>query len=834
MIGFFIVISIGGAGVHYPVLSMIDEIVAVAALCWLVPQLASLKMPAMTVAALLLLIAVLLLPVLQLVPLPWGLWTALPGRALAAAIRTHAGLAGSASPLSLRPGATLQALLALLPPAAAFVAVTFLDARGRIAVLRALAAAAVLSAILGALQLASGGEGPFTLFDSAHRDDAIGLFVNHNHSATFLLIGIVAALVPGPADRECGGWQGPAAIGVATLLALAVLGTTSRTGLLTVVPVLLLGSYLRAPAMWRRWRLFAGLAALVLFAFALAQTPPGQTTLARFATVSQDGRQDFWANTLYAIGQFLPWGSGLGTFTTIYATVEPLDQMASPIVNHAHNDYLELALEGGLPVLVLMVAALGLTALAFVRALPRGGKTASQPLPLTIAAAGIVAILLMHSADDYPLRMPALSVPFAACIAMLFPRGRRRRDRRDRPGLAWAGGAACLAIGAALAWQAARVGMSSHFLRRDAPARALGWWPGNDAALSRLAAKRALFGDWRGSRQAARDALAQAPMDATALRAFGLAEAAMRDEAVAGRAMLLGGQLGWRDIPTQLWLIQRALDLGDPAVAVQRADAVLRQDQQTALLFGALRGLLANAGGRAALADQLALRPTWRAAFLTGLAGDARVRGADVAELYRLLAAGRAPADAAESASLLDRLWRAGRFRDARAIWQAAGGDGWIADGGFERSGSDVRGIGPFTWQPAGLLGAEIGIGVPDHAWRGRALHVVSQGIGAGAVVRQRLVLLAGAYTLRFVVRAEGGAASRPSWAIACAPGFAAAAAAGPATWSAARDGWARGEIGFTIGTDCAGQELRLILAPAHDPQSIWVDDVAIAAADHE
>lgn len=825
-------IALGGAGVSYPWLSAMPLLIAIAALCWLLPKLARRRIPAITLAALLGLLAVVLLPLLQLVPLPWDVWTALPGRSLAAAIRTQAGLAGSASPLSLRPDATLQALLALLPPCAAFVAVVLLDERGRIAVLRALVALALLSAILGALQLASGGTGSSALFDSAHRGDALGLFVNHNHSATFLLIGMVAAAVPATLDgRGRAGGQWPAALGIIALLALAVLGTTSRTGLLTLAPVLLLCSYLRFPGAWRSKWLLAGSILLAAAVVALAQTPLAQTSLARFDTVDQDGRHLFWANTLYAIGLFLPWGSGLGSFTTIYPMVEPLDQLRVPIVNHAHNEYLELALEGGIPALVLIAGGLGLAGFAFVRALPRRGASPWQARPLTLAAGAIVAIVLLHSVVDYPLRMPALSIAFAACLAMLFPRGRRGRGAGLRPRAFGLVTALCLGVGLLLAWQVVQVAAASRLLLRGVPAQALRWQPGRAEAWSGLAAWRARGADWDGSAQAARTALAQAPLDAVAVRVLGLAAAATQREESAGRLMLLGGQLGWRDVPTQLWLIQRALELQDPLVAVQRADGLLRQQQQTALLFGQLRRLLGDATGSKAVANALALRPTWRQAFLASLGHDAQLRGDDIGRLYRELAAGGVPVDTIESGPLLDGLWRAGRYQEARAIWRAAGSTGLIGDPGFEQGAGDLRGIGPFSWQSASTFGVRAGIDTPGSAWRGRALRVESSGIGTGPAVRQRLVLAPGAYVLRFVVRLDGETVARPSWEMACAPGFAAPAASPEASWMDAGRGWLRGELRFDIGEGCLAQELRLVVPPAKGGWSAWLDDVGISSA---
>ncbi|WP_084582919.1 O-antigen ligase family protein [Sphingomonas azotifigens] len=828
--GILLSMAFGGAGVSYPILSTLIEIIAIGTLCWLVPKLAEVKIAPITWAALLVLLAVLLLPAVQLIPLPWSIWSELPGRDLAAAIRTQAGLAGSPNPLSLRPESTMQDVLALLPPAAAFVSVLFLDERGRVGVLRALVAMALLSAVLGALQLAYGGAGLFAPFDSAHRGDALGLFVNHNHSATFLLIGMVAASVPRLFDgRGRPGAQWPAALGVVTLLALAVLGTTSRTGLLTLPIALLLFAYLRFPRAWNwRWVLF-GAVVLAAIAFAVAQTSLAQTTLARFTVVDQDSRQIFWANTLYAIGQFFPWGSGFGTFTAIYPAIEPLDEVVVPIVNHAHNDYLELALEGGLPALVLMAAGLCLIVTALVRALARSEATRWQSRSLTIAAAAIVAIVLLHSADDYPLRMSAISVPFAACIGMLLPRGRRRRSRRVRPATLWVRRGLGLGAGLVLGWQAVSIGAASWLLLRDAPAQAVQWRSGNAEAWSRLATQRGLVSDWSGSADAARIALGRDPMNAAAVRALGLAEAAAHRTDVAGQLMLLAGQLGWRDVPTQLWLIRRSIELNDPLVAVQRADGLLRQDQQTALLFGELRHLLADQASRAAVAKELALRPVWRQAFLASLGTEATVGGEEVASLFRQLAALGAPVDAAEAAALLDGLWRAGRYPEVDTVWRAAGGSGLLVDGGFERSGSELRGIGPFTWQAAGLLGTRVAIETPENAWQGKALLIETRSIATGVAARQRLVLAPGGYALRFLLRDSGPVAMRPAWAIACGPAFPVRAPPLPATWAAAPRGWLQGEVRFAIDADCSAQELRLIVQAARDLQSSWIDDVAIS-----
>src|SRR5690606_4034235 len=65
--------------------------------------------------------AIAALPLLQLIPLPPGLWTALPGRSEPALALELAGIAPGWTPLSLVPERTWRSFLALLPPAATFL-----------------------------------------------------------------------------------------------------------------------------------------------------------------------------------------------------------------------------------------------------------------------------------------------------------------------------------------------------------------------------------------------------------------------------------------------------------------------------------------------------------------------------------------------------------------------------------------------------------------------------------------------------------------------------------------------------------------------------------------
>jgi O-antigen ligase len=104
---------------------------------------------------------------------------------------------------------------------------------------------------------------------------------------------------------------------------------------------------------------------------------------------------------------FWPWGSGLGSFEKIYQVFEPAHLLAPSYMNHAHNDWLELILTGGLPSLVLV--ALGVLIWLSCAVKLVFGRAADPLSPLRKAGLVIVLILALASLTDYPLRTPALS-----------------------------------------------------------------------------------------------------------------------------------------------------------------------------------------------------------------------------------------------------------------------------------------------------------------------------------------------------------------------------------------------------------------------------------------
>lgn len=102
-----------------------------------------------------------------------------------------------------------------------------------------------------------------------------------------------------------------------------------------------------------------------------------------------------------AVVDHWPYGSGLGTFAQVYVEYEPRSNLSAQYVNHIHNDFVELAFEGGL----LAVIALVLYVVRLVMSFSRN--------PLSLAAFVAILAVLAHSVVDYPLRTMAIALLFA-------------------------------------------------------------------------------------------------------------------------------------------------------------------------------------------------------------------------------------------------------------------------------------------------------------------------------------------------------------------------------------------------------------------------------------
>jgi O-antigen ligase len=376
----------------------------------------------------------LVLVVAQLIPLSPSLWRALPGREPVALGLTALGYPLPSLPLSLAPEESLQSAFGIIPPLAAMLAVIVIRAHRERWIAGAVILGALASVLLGALQSASPGPEAWVYIYKYTSPGAVGFFSNRNHMATLLL-----AAIPFAAALFAAGH--PQLRSRTVAIAMVVLG---GGGLLLILAGLVLNGSLAALAMagpvvafsallvptgWKYRRIVIPVAALA-FVVAIAVLATSWIRSAAPVNVQTDSlysRGQIWALTMQAIGSTFPFGTGLGTFTGVYALHENPAATTVAWVNHAHNDYLELLLETGVPGLLLMLAFLAWFVVQTVRVW-RSPFASLFGKAATIAAAAMLA----HSIVDYPLRTTALAVLFGACVGMMAQPPRQSRSDEAR------------------------------------------------------------------------------------------------------------------------------------------------------------------------------------------------------------------------------------------------------------------------------------------------------------------------------------------------------------------------------------------------------------------
>jgi O-antigen ligase len=378
--------------------------------------------------------AAIALALFQIVPLPPNVWGSLPGRA--PIILGYATLEYPTpwQPLSWAPQKTLQAAYAFVPPIAVMLAIILPRTHRERSIAGVVIIGALGSVVLGALQMASIGPESWSYIYKYTNPGAVGFFSNRNHMATLLLSALpfAAALFAAghPHVRSRSTAVTMAAMGAGgVLLILAGLALNGSLAALALAVPVMAFSVLLLPFGWRHRGFvipIAGLAFAVSLAV-LATSWAGSVVAGNPQLDSVYSRGQIWSLTLKAIGNTFPFGTGLGTFTGVYAMQENPATVTVAWVNHAHNDYLELMLETGLPGLLLMIAFLGWFVFQTVR-IWRAPFSGLYAKAATIAASA----MLVHSIVDYPLRTTAMAVVFGACLGMMAGPPRQRRSDEAR------------------------------------------------------------------------------------------------------------------------------------------------------------------------------------------------------------------------------------------------------------------------------------------------------------------------------------------------------------------------------------------------------------------
>jgi O-antigen ligase len=418
--------------------NMLLQLFGLALIAWAALAPAPARMPGDQRQLLILALLSLIVVLIQLIPLPPGLWQQLGPRKMIADGYRVLGLAPTSQSLSVAPYDSISSLLLFIPGLAMLAATLRLGARPLLLVI-VLVAATLAGVLLGALQVSAGdpSSAPWYLYEDTNYGVATGFFANANHMATLLIISLpfLAATLAraGSKGRDVQRFSAGVALGVgaAVVIAVGIALNGSLAGYGLAVPVLFGSALIVLPNRSATFRWLAPLAAVLLIASVgwLATTPlSGGNVLRANAETSLQSRQEILNVSTGATSDFMPWGSGLGTFSRIYAVYEDHDRLdPTTSVNHVHNDYVELALETGVPGLIVLALFL----LWWFRSAWRAW-TAPEPDPHARAAAVASLAILIHSAVDFPLRTAAIGACFAMCLALLV---RVRSEAAEEPQL---------------------------------------------------------------------------------------------------------------------------------------------------------------------------------------------------------------------------------------------------------------------------------------------------------------------------------------------------------------------------------------------------------------
>ena len=151
-----------------------------------------------------------------------------------------------------------------------------------------------------------------------------------------------------------------------------------------------------------------------------------------FQKVLSDSRFDHWREALPAAIDYLPFGSGMGTYGYAYLPFNP--EPEAGWFTHAHNQYLEILMEAGLPGILLVLAGLYIAVRAGLNLCANDRSVSKQALGLAALAA--IVIQAFHAITDFGLMMPGNLVTFcvllgAACAAAGEKRKKTKRTSRS-------------------------------------------------------------------------------------------------------------------------------------------------------------------------------------------------------------------------------------------------------------------------------------------------------------------------------------------------------------------------------------------------------------------
>jgi len=406
-----------------------------------------------------LLLALAGLMALQLAPLPPSWWTGLPGRELTVQIFAAGGIDTPWLPLSVSPSRTLNSAMSLAVPLAGLLLFAVQEVGRKPALLAVVWAMAMLSVVIGILQLVGPEHGPLYFYNITNNGLPVGLFANRNHQALMVCFAI---LLSGYRIASGAGWNGAeqsgatrngamrngaagigkiAAAGAVLICVPFLLIAGSRAGLLIGLAMILAAAMLvhlahrsgdrkgRSAAQRRSsWLIKAEFAAVLALLVTAFVTQSRSLALDRLLATGDEFelRGQVWPVLAQLVRQNWLAGTGFGSFEFVFKQAEPLALLRPAYLNQAHNDWAQWLIEGGLPALTILAGFLVWLAMKCARL---GRDMLAGRAQAALAGLLIMLAFAAASLADYPLRVPALMLVFTlACGLVASAEPRRQKS----------------------------------------------------------------------------------------------------------------------------------------------------------------------------------------------------------------------------------------------------------------------------------------------------------------------------------------------------------------------------------------------------------------------
>jgi O-antigen ligase len=160
---------------------------------------------------------------------------------------------------------------------------------------------------------------------------------------------------------------------------------------------------------------FVGLASLALAAY-IGLTPVLDRLTPDQLSLGFEGRAQIAVASFRAALDFLPFGSGLGTYADVFRRYQ--FEGLPGFIDHAHNDYAELFLELGVAGVAIAALLGGAYLMRWAQLLPVWRQHALGYLQVA-AGLGMLA-MLVHAWVDFNFHIPANAIYFSFLAAVFF------------------------------------------------------------------------------------------------------------------------------------------------------------------------------------------------------------------------------------------------------------------------------------------------------------------------------------------------------------------------------------------------------------------------------